>query len=198
MKNMLIAGYVAAHIGISKEILEETIVSKLASRGDELLKANLAAENAGFNLAPKIAKITSQKARTNKIILSGNEAIVLGAIAAGCRFYSGYPITPASDILDSMASLLPGFGGAIFQGEDEIASLGAAIGSSFAGTKSMVATSGPGFSLMSEMIGLASMVEIPVVIIERREEDPQRVCQLGPSSQISITPCTAGMEIFRG
>ncbi len=172
VKNMLIAGYVAAHIGISKEILEETIVSKLASRGDELLKANLAAVNSGFNLAPKRARITSSKTRINKIILSGNEAIVLGAIAAGCRFYAGYPITPASDILDSMASLLPGFGGAIFQGEDEIASLGAAIGSSFAGTKSMVATSGPGFSLMSEMIGLASMVEIPVVIIDAQRGGP--------------------------
>jgi 2-oxoglutarate/2-oxoacid ferredoxin oxidoreductase subunit alpha len=172
VKNILITGFVAAHIGIAKGVFEETIISKLASRGDDLLKANLAAANSGFNLAPKTAEMPSPTTRTNKIILSGNEAIVLGAIVAGCRFYAGYPITPASDILDSMASLLPRFGGAVFQGEDEIASLGAAIGSSFAGTKSMVATSGPGFSLMSEMIGLASMTEIPVVIVDAQRGGP--------------------------
>ena len=171
-KNMLITGYVAAHIGVSKEILEETAVSKLSSRGEELLKANLAAIASGFNIAPKTTGIPLPKTPSQKIVLSGNEAIVLGAIAAGCHFYAGYPITPASDILDRMASLLPGFGGAILQGEDEIASLGAAVGASFAGMKSMVATSGPGFSLMTEMIGMASMAEIPVVIVDAQRGGP--------------------------
>jgi 2-oxoglutarate ferredoxin oxidoreductase subunit alpha len=172
VRNMLIAGYVAAHIGVSKEILEQTVVSKLESYGDALLKANLAAITSGFNIARKTTTVILPKTISNKIILSGNQAIVLGAIAAGCRFYAGYPITPASDILDWMASLLPGFGGAILQGEDEIASLGAAIGASFAGVKSMTATSGPGFSLMTEMIGMASMAEIPVVIVDAQRGGP--------------------------
>lgn len=171
-KNMAIAGYVAAHIGVSKEILETVVTSKLSSRGEELLKTNLAAIALGYRIAPIAKPITRPPATTDKIILSGNQAIALGATAAGCRFYAGYPITPASDILDLMASLMPGFGGAILQGEDEIASLGAAIGASFAGTKSMVATSGPGFSLMTEMIGLASMSEIPVVIVDAQRGGP--------------------------
>ena len=171
-RNMVVAGYVGAHIGVSKEILEEVVRNKLGSRGEELLKTNLLAINTGFGLAPKATPIPLPKTPSNKIILSGNQAIVLGAIAAGCRFYAGYPITPASDILDSMVSLLPGFGGAILQGEDEIASLGAAIGASYAGIKSMTATSGPGLSLMTEMMGLSSMAEIPVVIVDAQRGGP--------------------------
>jgi 2-oxoglutarate ferredoxin oxidoreductase subunit alpha len=171
-RNMIISGYVGAHIGVSREILEEVIRSKVGSRGEELLKTNLLAINAGFTLAPKGSSIPTPKTPSNKIILSGNQAIVLGAIAAGCQFYAGYPITPASDILDTMVSLLPSFGGAILQGEDEIASLGAAIGASYAGVKSMTATSGPGFSLMTEMMGLSSMAEIPVVIVDAQRGGP--------------------------
>jgi len=171
-KNMVIAGYTASHIGISKTALEEVVRGKLASRGEELLQKNLSAINLGLNLAPKGIAPTLPQAATNKIVLSGNQAIVLGAIAAGCRFYAGYPITPAGDILEGMANFLPGFDGAVFQGEDEIASLGAAIGASFAGTKSMTATSGPGFSLMTEMIGMSSMAEIPVVIVDAQRGGP--------------------------
>lgn len=170
-KNMVIAGYVAAHIGVSKISLEDVVNSKMATRGDELLARNLSAVSLGFDTASKGTPIAVQKA-ANKIVLSGNQAIFLGAIAAGCRFYAGYPITPASDILDGMAAFLPDFGGALFQGEDEIASLGAAIGASFAGTKSMTATSGPGLSLMTEMIGMASMAEIPIVIIDVQRGGP--------------------------
>jgi 2-oxoglutarate ferredoxin oxidoreductase subunit alpha len=170
-KNMIIAGYVAAHIGASKIALEEVIRTRLAARGDELLAKNLSAIGLGFDKASKRAPIVVQK-NGKKIILSGNQAIFLGAIAAGCRFYGGYPITPASDILEGMAGFLPDFGGAMFQGEDEIASLGAAIGASFAGAKSMTATSGPGLSLMTEMIGMASMAEIPIVIIDAQRGGP--------------------------
>jgi 2-oxoglutarate ferredoxin oxidoreductase subunit alpha len=172
VKNMAVAGYVAAYIGVSKETLEAIVTSKLSSRGEELLKANLSAIDLGYGLAPRTKPIRKPAGERNKIVVSGNEAIALGAIAAGCRFYAGYPITPASDILDLMAALMPGFGGAILQGEDEMASLGAAIGASYAGTKSMVATSGPGFSLMTEMIGMASMCEIPVVIVDAQRGGP--------------------------
>jgi 2-oxoglutarate ferredoxin oxidoreductase subunit alpha len=171
-KNMIVAGYTASHVGISKTILEEVVKGKLGSRGEELLQRNLTAVNLGFGLAPKGKVQSFPRAIANKIVLSGNQAIVLGAIAVGCRFYAGYPITPASDILEGMSKYLPDFGGITFQGEDEMASLGAAIGASFAGTKSMTATSGPGLSLMTEMIGMASMAEVPVVIVDAQRGGP--------------------------
>jgi len=171
-KNMVIAGYVAAHIGVSKTVLEEVVTRRVAWRGEEVLQKNLAAISLGYNISPKGIAIKPPKPPVNKIVVSGNQAIALGAIAAGCRFYAGYPITPASDILEWMASYLPSFGGTVFQGEDEIASLGAAIGASYSGVKSMTATSGPGLSLMTEMIGLASMAEIPVVIVDAQRGGP--------------------------
>ena len=171
-KNMIIAGYVAAYIGIPRTILEGVVSSKLASKNEEIIQKNLAAIGLGYKFMPKAAKSAIPVRRSNKIILSGNQAIVLGAIAAGCRFYAGYPITPASDILESMAEFLPKFEGTFFQAEDEISSMGAAIGASYAGLKSMTATSGPGFSLMTEMMGFASMAEIPIVIVDVQRGGP--------------------------
>ncbi|MGB9635715.1 MAG: 2-oxoacid:acceptor oxidoreductase subunit alpha [Thermoplasmata archaeon] len=95
----------------------------------------------------------------------GNEACVRGAIAAGCKFYAGYPITPSTEIAEAMARELPKAGGTFIQMEDEIASISACIGASWAGVKAMSATSGPGFSLMQEGIGYAAMTETPIVIV---------------------------------
>jgi 2-oxoglutarate ferredoxin oxidoreductase subunit alpha len=103
---------------------------------------------------------------------TGNEAIAEGAIAAGCRFFAGYPITPSSMILEHLSSKLPKIGGLCIQMEDEIASLGAVIGASWAGMKSMTATSGPGFSLMQENIGYAIMTETPCVIVDAMRVGP--------------------------
>jgi 2-oxoglutarate ferredoxin oxidoreductase subunit alpha len=108
----------------------------------------------------------------NKAVLSGQHfmngdvACAEGAIAAGCRFFAGYPITPATEIAERMARRLPQVGGIYIQMEDEIASIAAVIGASYAGVKSMTATSGPGFSLMMENIGLAVMTETPCVIVD--------------------------------
>ena len=111
----------------------------------------------------------------NKVeFLSGAEACFEGAKIAGCSFVAGYPITPASEILEVAAREMPRLGGVFIQMEDELSALAAAIGASLAGRLAMVATSGPGFSLMQENIGLAVMCEIPVVIV-----DVQRV---GPST----------------
>ncbi|MCX7822083.1 MAG: 2-oxoacid:acceptor oxidoreductase subunit alpha [Syntrophobacterales bacterium] len=99
------------------------------------------------------------------LVLQGNEAVVEGAVAAGCRFFAGYPITPATEISEAMAQRLPAIGGTFIQMEDEIASLGAVIGASLAGVKAMTATSGPGFSLMQENIGFACVAEVPCVIV---------------------------------
>ncbi len=107
-------------------------------------------------------------------LMEGNEAIARGAMAAGCRFFAGYPITPATSILNTMLSLLPPRGGICLQAEDEIASIGACLGASMAGLKVMTATSGPGISLYSEHISFAVGSEIPIVIVD--------VQRLGPST----------------
>ncbi|MFA5795018.1 MAG: 2-oxoacid:acceptor oxidoreductase subunit alpha [Candidatus Brocadiia bacterium] len=104
--------------------------------------------------------------------IQGNEACVLGAMAAGCRFYAGYPITPSSEIMEHMAAKLPDAGGVFIQMEDEIGSIGAVIGASWAGAKSMTATSGPGLSLMIENIGYAIMTETPCVIVDVQRAGP--------------------------
>jgi 2-oxoglutarate ferredoxin oxidoreductase subunit alpha len=108
--------------------------------------------------------------------LDGNTATAEGAVTAGCRFYAGYPITPSNEIAEYMSYRLPQVGGKFIQMEDEIASIAAVLGASAAGVKSMTATSGPGFSLMQENIGLGSMLEIPAVIVD--------VMRAGPSTGI--------------
>lgn len=113
-------------------------------------------------------------------LVQGNEACALGALAAGCRFYGGYPITPSSEIAEHMVRLLPGVGGVFVQMEDEIASLAAVIGASLAGSKAMTATSGPGFSLMQEHIGYAAMTEVPCVVVD--------VMRGGPSTGLPTSP----------
>jgi 2-oxoglutarate ferredoxin oxidoreductase subunit alpha len=104
--------------------------------------------------------------------IDGNQAIVRGAIRAGCGFFAGYPITPASTILQYMLDQLPGTGGIAMQAEDEIAAIGFCIGASMAGRKAMTATSGPGISLYSENIGLATIGETPLVIVDVQRQGP--------------------------
>ena len=118
----------------------------------------------------------SQTAR----LMQGDEACAEGAIAAGCRFFAGYPITPATDVAEVLARRLPQVGGKFIQMEDEISSLAAVIGASVGGAKAMTATSGPGFSLMQENIGYAAMAEIPCVIVD--------VQRLGPSTGRPTSP----------
>ncbi|MCL0103644.1 2-oxoacid:acceptor oxidoreductase subunit alpha [Dehalococcoidia bacterium] len=103
---------------------------------------------------------------------SGNEAAAEGAIAAGCRYYAGYPITPSSEIMEWIAVRFREVGGVFIQMEDEIASLSSVIGASWAGAKAMTATSGPGFSLMQEGIGYAAMTETPIVIVDIQRAGP--------------------------
>ena len=104
--------------------------------------------------------------------LSGNEAAAEGALAAGCRFYAGYPITPSSEIMEPMAKELPGVGGNFIQMEDEIASISAVVGASWSGVKAMTATSGPGLSLMQECLGYAVFTETPLVVVDVQRAGP--------------------------
>ena len=124
--------------------------------------------------------MTARTGRNKLRLLQGNEAIVEGALAAGCRFFAGYPITPASEISEQLSMRLPQMDGTFIQMEDEIASIGAVIGASLAGVKSMTATSGPGFSLMQENIGFACITEVPCVIVN--------VMRGGPSTGLPTNP----------
>ncbi len=107
-----------------------------------------------------------------RILVTGAEAIVQGALDSDCNFFAGYPITPASEILEGMIVGLPGEGGRAIQAEDEIAALGSCIGAVSAGARAMTATSGPGISLMSEHIGMAIMLELPLVIVDCQRMGP--------------------------
>jgi len=121
-----------------------------------------------------------KKSHPKELLLQGNEAIVEGALRAGCRFFAGYPITPATEISEILSVKLPQLNGTFIQMEDEIASLGAVIGASLAGVKSMTATSGPGFSLMQENLGFAVITEVPCVIVN--------VMRGGPSTGLPTSP----------
>jgi len=113
-----------------------------------------------------------ENSTANVLFWQGNEACAEAAIAAGCRFFAGYPITPSSEIAEHLAKRLPQLGGITIQMEDELASIGAIVGASWAGAKSMTATSGPGFSLMQEGIGYAFMTETPCVIVDVQRAGP--------------------------
>lgn len=117
---------------------------------------------------------------SNVLLLQGNQAVVEGAIAAGVKFFAGYPITPSTEVAESLAEKLPKNGGKFIQMEDEIASMGAVIGASLTGKKVMTATSGPGFSLKQELIGYACAAEIPLVIVN--------VQRVGPSTGQPTSP----------
>lgn len=117
---------------------------------------------------------------TKKVLMQGNEACVEGAIAAGMRFYAGYPITPSTEIAEACSVRLPQVGGHFIQMEDELSSMAAVIGASAAGVKAMTATSGPGFSLKQENIGYACLVEIPCVVVD--------VQRCGPSTGLATSP----------
>ncbi|NIA10605.1 MAG: 2-oxoacid:acceptor oxidoreductase subunit alpha [Nitrospiraceae bacterium] len=122
---------------------------------------------------------------SNVKLVQGDVACAIGAIDAGCKFFAGYPITPASDIAEEMSKRLPMVGGKFIQMEDEIASMAAIIGGSLAGAKSMTATSGPGFSLKQENLGFAVMAEIPTVIVN--------VQRGGPSTGLPTLPSQSDM-----
>jgi 2-oxoglutarate ferredoxin oxidoreductase subunit alpha len=128
--------------------------------------------------------------KRKEIFALGNEAVVEGALLAGCSFYGGYPITPSSEIMEIMAARLPGTEDGVFiQLEDEIASMGAIIGASLAGRKVLTATSGPGFSLMQENLGYAIMAETPMVLVN--------VMRGGPSTGLPTSPAQGDVQQAR-
>ncbi len=178
-KNSIMLGVIAAILSIGDKDIKKGFSAAIESKkGDDILKVNLDACEAGISYYKNASGAKYLKAPAgslcgnNYIMITGNEAMVLGAIAGGCKFIAAYPISPATEIFELMCSLLPKEGGVAMQAEDEIAALCAAIGAGFAGARSMSSTSGPGLSLMAEAIGFAGCAEAPVVIIDAQRPGP--------------------------
>ncbi len=176
-KNMVAIGAAAALFGFSREVIEKNLTERFSKRGEKMLLDNLNAFMAGYDYAETHIEKNdpfeiAEAPGDGFLVLSGNEAVALGALYAGCRFFGGYPITPASEVMEILAAELPRVGGAMYQAEDEIASMGMVLGAGFAGVRSMTATSGPGMSLMAELIGLGSMAEVPCVIVNVQRGGP--------------------------
>ncbi|MBK5259947.1 MAG: 2-oxoacid:acceptor oxidoreductase subunit alpha [Thermoanaerobaculia bacterium] len=173
-KNVFALGLLSAALGLPSAAIRTAVASRFGKKAEAVIAANLAAFDAGLQSPAAGAseiKLVYQKSEP-KLLMSGNEASAVAAIDAGCRFFAGYPITPSSEILHFLAEWLPKIGGSCLQTEDELAAIGAVVGGSFAGVKSMTATSGPGLSLMAEMIGLSSMAEVPSVIVNVQRGGP--------------------------
>ena len=175
--NMVVMGTLAGLIDTPQETLQEFNRKRFSRYGEKVVQANgkaldlgrEAAKASGFQLGELEDPIRPEY---DQLMLNGNEAICLGAAAAGVEFFIGYPISPATTILVWMENNLVGSGKFAYQASSEIESITSAIGAGYAGRKSMTATAGPGFSLMSEGIGLAWMAEIPVVITDVQRGGP--------------------------
>ena len=174
-KNMVAVGAVSGVISFDTTPIEELVLRRYAHK-QGVADANIAALRAGHDegadLIGSLAIVDPVEVEEDRVLMSGNQAIALGAVAAGVKYFAGYPITPASDILEWLSAKLPQVGGITIQCEDEIASLASVLGASYTGVKAMTATSGPGLSLMTEMLGYAGTAEIPCVIIDAQRGGP--------------------------
>ena len=174
-KNIVALGVLATILGLPDDGIRAAVRKRFVKKGEKVVDANLKAFDAGAARAAELAVVAKRLDYTQsspRLLMSGNEACAVAAIDAGCRFFAGYPITPSSEVLHFLSEWLPRVGGTCLQTEDELAAIGAVVGGSFAGVKSMTATSGPGLSLMTEMIGLASIAEIPAVIMNVQRGGP--------------------------
>ncbi|MBF0171389.1 MAG: 2-oxoacid:acceptor oxidoreductase family protein, partial [Nitrospinae bacterium] len=178
-KNMVSMGAVAELFNLPLDSIKQTIEKKFGKKGADVVEVNFKALDAGkayvlsnLKKTDPYTMDTSGTTREDQIIIAGNDAVGLGALLAGVQYFSAYPITPATEVANFLSKHLPKVNGNLVQAEDEIASIGNVIGASFGGAKSMTATSGPGLSLMQELIGLASMMEIPLVICDVQRGGP--------------------------
>ena len=180
MKNIVALGMSVAYLGFPRERFIAAISERFAKKTQEVIAANVRAFNEGARLVDEqkdnfaAPGTLPEPPDADLLFLMGNEAIALGALAAGARFMASYPITPASEIMEYMIQAIDRVHGAVVQTEDELASCMMAIGANFAGVRAFTATSGPGLSLMAESISLATIAEIPMVIID--------VMRAGPST----------------
>ncbi|HMD02478.1 MAG TPA: 2-oxoacid:acceptor oxidoreductase subunit alpha [Candidatus Baltobacteraceae bacterium] len=178
VRNTIALGALGKLIGMDPAIVRADVTAVYQRKGEKVVDLNVRAIEAGENYVERhFAEWPSgyglvASADGERLIMMGNDAIAFGALVAGCRFMAGYPITPATDVLEWMAKYLPKFGGIAMQAEDELAAINMVLGAAFTGVRAMTATSGPGQALMTEAIGLAGVLEIPVVIIECARTGP--------------------------
>ena len=178
MINSVALGASVALIGFDFEMLSDVIGDVYRGKAKETIEFNIKAAKLGYDYVKskgmekdfrrKLPKVAGKR----RMLLTGNEAVGLGAIKAGCKFYAAYPMTPSSSILHFMASQERNFSLVVKHTEDEIAAINMAIGAGFAGARAMTATSGGGFSLMSEALGLAAMTETPIVVVVSQRPGP--------------------------
>ncbi|MEA3143625.1 MAG: 2-oxoglutarate/2-oxoacid ferredoxin oxidoreductase subunit alpha [Thermoplasmata archaeon] len=169
-KNVFAVATVAALYGIPPAEVKKTMQKKYKGKNPKLLELNDKAVDAAYahildNKVPQGGNLHVGAHAEERVLLNGNDAIALGALVAGCDFFAGYPITPASSILEALAAEMPKHGHTCIQAEDEMSALAHCLGASYGGRKAATATSGPGLSLMQELLGLASTAELPVVIV---------------------------------
>jgi len=178
-KNNVVLGLLAGWFGLAEKAIIAGIHKKFAKKGAEVLAGNDRAFAAGIEYAKANPLAQARRlapaahaAEAGKVLTDGNEMCGAAAIFAGCKFFGGYPITPASEIMQYLQKEIWKYGGTVLQAEDEIAGVAAAIGASFGGAKAMTATSGPGFSLKAEALGLASVAELPLVCVNVQRGGP--------------------------
>lgn len=177
-KNMFYLGMLSAIYAISEDAMIAEIKGIFGKKlKEDVLNKNLEIFHLGHALATKEIpfsyEITEKKSDgKEKIMIDGNTAMAMGLIDAGIKFFSGYPITPASSIMHNLAKTLPSYGGVVHQAEDEISAIGAAVGAYFSGIPTATATSGPGLSLKQEFIGMATAAEVPLILIDVQRSGP--------------------------
>jgi len=178
MANTVAAGAVIGLAGCDFDFLATVLKQEFARHGEKVVKENVVTAKAGFDFARehgkrKSGKITQPLSESKgRLLLNGNEAIALGAMVGGCKFIAGYPMTPASSIMEYMADKGRQYGVAAVHVEDEIAAMNMAVGAAYTGVRAMVATSGGGFCLMVEGLALAGMTETPVVAVLGQRPGP--------------------------
>jgi 2-oxoglutarate ferredoxin oxidoreductase subunit alpha len=177
MRNTVALGAAIAFVQLDLTTLESVLKRSFGSKGENVVQSNLTAARAGYKYArdsyeKNFVKRFISKQTKPKMLLSGVEAVALGALASNCKFMSGYPMTPSSGILHYFAGKAEAMTVVFEHAEDEIAALNMAIGASYAGVRAMTATSGGGFSLMVEALSLAGMTETPMVIVLGQRPGP--------------------------
>jgi 2-oxoglutarate ferredoxin oxidoreductase subunit alpha len=169
--NIIAAGALSRILNIDKEIFDECIIAMFEGKGEKILKGDLIAAEEGYKIGENLLKSVELKIEIekdpkikNELLLDGTEVVGMGCIAGGCRFMSSYPMTPSTLLQVFIAKNGKEFNIIFEQAEDEIAAINMGIGASYAGARALVATSGSGFALMEEAVGLSGMIETPIVI----------------------------------
>ncbi|MFW6385302.1 MAG: 2-oxoacid:acceptor oxidoreductase subunit alpha [Halodesulfurarchaeum sp.] len=175
MRNVVALGAVCEVADFPVEYLDESLEKRFGGKGEKLVENNKVAARKGAEYVRENAGSFPYELETTDndyVLLNGDEAIGMGAIAAGCKFYAGYPITPATAIMEYLTGRIEDFGGHVVQAEDELAAINMALGAARAGARSMTGTSGPGIDLMSETFGLVAQSETPLVIANVMRSGP--------------------------